>query len=142
MTGPRDDPRRLTRASQAAALLQRAEGFLATSERAIGGDPPHPYAAHDTARHAAELAAKAALILETGQHPFGHDIGGALGAAKLIPRSLGPREVTRFFRDHTAARYDTAHEIGTDEGLWAIHVATQFVDHARRLLESRRDCQR
>lgn len=119
---------------EAKLMLDRAHEFLESAAADAAADPPRPNAAYADARTAAELAGKALLLHATGSYPKEHAIGGLLFREQLIPAELEARELDRFLRDHTRARYGFLDRISPQDAEDAVWLARAFTEHAERTI--------
>lgn len=111
-------------------MLDRAHEFLESAIADLTAEPPRTHASLADARTAAEIAGKALLLHATGTYPKQHALGGALFEARLIPPTTDPRELDRFLRDHTRARYGFLDRVPVHEAQEAIDLAHALLDHA------------
>lgn len=99
-------------------LKERAEEFLEAARLLANVELWN--AAFDDARHAAELASKALLLMHHGSYPRKHQVAGELNDAGLIPPSVTAKQVSRVLGAWTLGRYgfaDRVEKIQLDEGI-------------------------
>lgn len=90
-----------------------------------------PHAAFESARHAAELAAKACFLDVVGHYPRDHRVGPGLAAAGRVPPEVAPEDLARFLAQYLLGRYGED-RLDDDAVAEALRMARRMVDFARR----------
>ncbi len=112
--------------------LKSAEEWLKAAKSSLKS-APEPAAFN--ALHSAELAAKAALVMKTGEEHKTHNVGGEFG--KHFRDRVGNqvcRELSRKMMRYSKLRYPDE-EVGEDEAREIIKFSEEFLGTVKALLE-------
>lgn len=79
--------------------------------------------AFESARHAAELACKAILLLRVGSYPKMHDVSGLLSQREMLPSGVSGRSLSRLLSAFTSGTYGEGRPVDAPLVTSALHVA-------------------
>lgn len=102
-------------------LRDRAREFLEAARTSLAAERFN--VAFDEARDAAELAAKALLCRRDGTYPAAHNVAGPLQTARLIPRGLSPKALSRLLSAASRGRYGISEPVTRVEAKDAVAAA-------------------
>jgi HEPN domain-containing protein len=108
----------------AQGLCARGQEFLDAAR--ASRDAGRSAVAYEEARTAAELFAKALLLVRLGSFPHKHPVGGLLQQHGLIPSGVSPRALSRLLSDSTRGAYDVGDRPSDDEVEDAIALASRM----------------
>lgn len=116
--------------SEWARILDRAEQRLASAldDQASG----RLDVGYESARAAAELAAKALLLAKTGSYPTkDHNVAGHLVQARLVPQDMSAKELSSFLGDYTRGDYGFDMPVEARELRAALQRARRLIEEAK-----------
>lgn len=110
-------------------LIEGAEEWLGVARKSREEGWNH--AAFESARKAAELAAKALLGRKTGGYPKDHDVSGILYRERLIPADVAARELSRLLAAVSVGTYAFDQAVHRKDVAWALRIAERMVKACR-----------
>lgn len=116
--------------SEWSGMISRAEQRLASARDDLAANRHD--VGYESARAAAELAAKALLLAKTGSYPTkDHNVAGHLQQAKLVPPGLSPKALSKFLDDYTRGDYGFDQPVEPRELRAALATAEAILTHAK-----------
>lgn len=111
-------------------MMERARQRLASARDDLAG--ARYGVGYESARAAAELAAKAMMLAGLGSYPTkDHNVAGPLAHAKLVPADVSPKELSRLLDDDARGDYGFDRPVEARELRAAIKLAERMIDEAQ-----------